>query len=817
MLPVTIPNLRHYKIYMTKISPLLVLLFISITSYSQNYIKGNITDSTQVPVPFSAMALLNAKDSSLVKGNISDSAGNFMFEKIKAGEYFVKFSAVGYRPSTSAVFSVDSLSQITLPSQVLKVEGVNLKEVSVAVYKPAIEFKKGMVVMNVEDDIIAKGNTVLDLLKRIPGVMVDAQNNITINGAGDARFMIDERLQQMPSPQVIDMLAGMSADAVSKIELIKNPPARYDAAGTGGLINIVTKRAKVKGYNGNIAFGASYGQRLRIGPSGSFNYKANKLSIFSNFSYGHWDGISHQKLERTITTNGSTETINSYGTHESWQSVFSGSGGIEYDITKNMLIGLYVNGNKNNDHYLTDYKTGIGNSTFFNYGKTNSSVKEKYDTRSPNYNLSLLQKLDSAGGQIKLSVGYNNYFEKTGKDMDYQFYDNNDLEVAPPSKYKSSTSRNFDVYTGKIDLNKTFKNKLSLESGVKANYEDDYNNTKWDWTNHSTGFFVGDTTFNINYKYKERILAAYTTLSRNWDAFGFSIGLRAEETDVDINYISSKYHYKRNYLTLFPSGSLDFNLNKKNTITMAYSYRLRRPHSGMLNPVRQFNDQLNYGVGNPEIRPQFAHHMNMDYNYNQFITVSLGYDYTKDFTFYYTYTPANSRVNIDTVSNLPHMDNGYLSISAQKRIKWYSFQTYVVGMYQAFYGQLKNEDVTSHTLSYYANLNQEFYLPKDFKIAIWAGRGSEFQHGPQTYHARSAVHISVDKSFLNKKLNITLALHDVFYKDYFSYTTTYSDQSSYWYDRMDTRRVRIRISYRFGKMQIQQRLNNEGGGVQTGK
>ena len=120
-------------------------------------------------------------------------------------------------------------------------------------------------------------------------------------------------------------------------------------------------------------------------------------------------------------------------------------------------------------------------------------------------------------------------------------------------------------------------------------------------------------------------------------------------------------------------------------------------------------------------------------------------------------------------------------------------------------------------MSVYFNLNQEFFLPKDFKIAIWAGRGSEFQHGPQTYHARSAVHLSIDKAFFNKKLNITLALQDVFYKDYFSYTTTYTDESFYWYDRMDTRRFRIRISYRFGKMQIQQRIQTENSGVNTGK
>ncbi|HWY09807.1 MAG TPA: outer membrane beta-barrel protein [Bacteroidia bacterium] len=797
---------------------LIVLIFISTLSFSQNLIKGTVTDSTQNVVQYCPMALMNAKDSSQVKGNISDSTGFFIFEKVKPGGYFIKFTAVNFKAATSGTFTVDSLSQITLPAQILKTEGVNLKEVSIAVYKPAIEFKKGVIVMNVENDILAKGNTVFELLKRVPGVMIDAQNNITVNGLSDVRFMIDERLQQMPAPQVIDMLMGMSADAVSKIELIKNPPARYDAAGTGGLINIVTKRAKVKGYSGNVAFGVSQGQRLRWGPSFSFNYKANKLSIFSNLSYGHWDGIDNQKLERTITTNGNTEIINSYGTHESFQSVFSGSGGIEYDITKKMLIGFYVNGNKNDDHYTTNYQTGIGNSSFFNYSKSLSLTNEKYNTSSPNYNLSLLQKLDSTGGQIKLSLGYNNYSEKLDKTMDNNFYDNNDIKVAPAGDYTSSGIRTFDVYTGKLDLNKTFKNKLSLEAGVKENYEDDKNNTKWNLNNQSTGFFIGDTTFYNRYRFKQNILAAYTTLARSWDKIGFSIGLRAEQTDYDVNYMSSNYHFKRNYINLFPSGSLDFNLNKKNTITAAYSYRIRRPYSGMLNPVRQFNDQLNYGVGNPEIRPQFAHHFNLDYNYNQIVTVSLGYDKTKDFTFYYSYTPNNSRVNIDTISNLPKMDNGYLSVSAQKRIKWYSFQTYGVAMYQAFFGSLKGEDVTSHTVSYYFNLNQEFYLPKDFKIAIWAGRGSAFQHGPQTYHPRSAIHISIDKSFFNQKLNITLAFQDVLYKDYFSYTTKYSDQSAYWYDRMDTRRFRLRISYRFGKMQIQQRLNTDGGGgVQTGK
>ena len=437
---------------------LLMLITISATSFSQNFIKGTVVDSTQKPVPYCSMALLNARDSSQFKGNISDSTGVFFFEKLKPGNYFIKFSAVGFKAATTASFSIDSVSQIILNPTILNNEGVNLKEVTIAVYKPTIEFKKGMVVMNVENDVLAKGNTVLELLKRIPGVIIDAQNNISINGAGGARFLIDDRLQQMPAPQVIDMLSGMSADAVSKIELIKNPPARYDAAGTGGLINIVTKKAKVKGYNGNIGFGISQGKRMRFGPNAGFNYKSNKISIFSNFSFGHWDALNVQQLSRMLVTNTGNQTINSTGNMASFQQVFFGSAGIEYDLTPKTVIGFFVNGNNNNDSYKSETKTEVNNESAFNYGKMNYSTQEHYDIISPNYNLSVLQKIDSTGGQLKFNAGYNNYLEKQTKLNNSRFYDVNDIEVAPMSTYNTIVHRDYKVLTQKLDYNKTFKN-----------------------------------------------------------------------------------------------------------------------------------------------------------------------------------------------------------------------------------------------------------------------------------------------------------------------------------------------------------------------
>jgi iron complex outermembrane receptor protein len=803
---------------MKKSLTLLILIFISTFSFSQNFIKGSVADSTQHSVPFCALALVNAKDSNLVKGNISDSAGFFIFENLKSGNYFIKINSVGFKATATASFTIDSISQIILPAQILKTEGVNLNEVSITSYKPAIEFKKGMVVMNVENDLLARGNTVLELLKRIPGIIVDAQNNITINGIGGARFLIDDRLQQMPAPQVIDMLAAMSADAVSKIELIKNPPARYDAAGTGGLINIVTKKAKVKGFNGNIGFGASQGKRFRWGPSGSFNYKSNRLSVFTNFSYGHWDGLNVTTLERTLSQNGNTESINSNGTSASFQKVFFGSGGIEYDITKKMVLGFYVNGNHNNDAYVNSVQTVVNNAADFNYSQMDYTVNQKFKITAPNYNLSLLQKLDSTGGQIKFNAGYNQYLEDQVKLNQNSFYDANGLGAAPPSNYNSYMNRDFKVFTQKLDLNKTFKNKLSVEGGLKSSFVNNYNFTQLDFSNHSTGLFNGDTTFYNEYRYKERILAAYTTLSGSWDKIGFSFGLRAEQTDLSSRNTRTGYSFGRSYFNIFPSGSLDFTLNKKNTISTAYGYRIDRPWYDMMNPIRVFNEQLNYSVGNPQIKPQYTHNFTIDHNYNQFITQSIGYNRTTDFTFFYAYTPNGSKVNIDTVFNMPHRDNFYYSLSAQKRIKWYSFQTYAVVMYRTMTGEIRGQDVSSKTYNVYFNLNQEFYLPGDFKIQIWSGRGSGFQDGPQHYYPRSAIHLSVSKAFLDKKLNITLTVQDILYKDYGPYSNNFSDQSYYYVEKYDTRRVRVMINYRFGKMRIQQRINSESDSrLKTGK
>ena len=267
-------------------------------SYSQSVIIGKVEDSTKTSIPFCSLALLNVADSSIVKGNITNEQGEFRFDFISNGQYFLKISYVGFEDSYSALINIDTASELLLPTIQLKIEESSLSEVSVKSFRKTVSFESGKVILNVENDIMASGNYVLELLRKLPGVSIDAQNNISINGKSGVQFLIDGRLQQIPTSQLLTILSNMSSESISTIELIKNPPAKYDASGTGGLINIVTKKAKLKGLNGTLSNSLSHGKGIGEMSNLIINYKNNKWSIFSNLMGSYRNYISTIQANR---------------------------------------------------------------------------------------------------------------------------------------------------------------------------------------------------------------------------------------------------------------------------------------------------------------------------------------------------------------------------------------------------------------------------------------------------------------------------------------------------------------------------------------
>lgn len=774
------------------------------TCISQCRIKGSITDSLKTPIPYTPVGLLNSKDSSIYKGEISDPQGNYCFENIQNGSYFIKITAIGYQTFYSEKINLDSTQDIHLPAFVLKNNGSTLNEVEVAAFKPTIEFKKGDVILNVENNLLSKGNTVLDLLKKIPGVIVDAQKNISINGVAGVRFLMDGRLQQLSDAQMATILSGMSAETITSIELIKNPPAKYDAEGTGGLINIVTKKAKLKGTNGSINESFSQGKKGRSFSVLTLNYKNNKLSAFSNLSYGYQNIYFLTRLDRTLTKSGVTNVFNQNGDFFTTQQTVSFNGGIEYELTPKTIVGLFLNDYMEGSKPVQKATTNILEGDAFTYHSFSYRSEEKQKYNAPSMNLNILHKLDTLGSKLQLSTDYTDITGDNKKFVENRFYDQTNTEALFPTRYTTNINSHYNILAPKLDYTKMFKHELSIESGLKGSFIIIHNDA--DYALHNSTI---DSTFQNNYVYKERVLAAYATVSKTYKKISASLGVRAEQTDVKGVSQTSAFAIKRNYLNFFPSSSLDYKINEKNTLSGSYSYRIRRPGFERMNPARIYNDELNYTVGNPTIKPQYAHVMSLNYNHNHFITLTFDYRRVNNFMYWYSYADKESKVNIDTTFNFRLRKHYSLTAFAQKKIKWLNLQVHSSIIYYDFRSDINGESADSKAFLFYTNIQAEVMLPKDFKLQISGYYSSPFYDAIQVYRPTSSINLVINKSFFKNKLDVSLSFFDILYKDNGSVSSRLTDQYYYQSYLGDTRRVQLTLNYKFGKMQIEQKIKQE--------
>lgn len=783
----------------------LCIIFTSKLS-AQNFIKGTITDSAKTPVPFCALALMNYADSSIVKGNLTNENGEFIFETISSGKYIIKINQVGFIPFLSQIIYVDSANSIiNLNPMVLKNAVFNLKEVSVSAFKPTVEFKKGITVLNIENNLIYSGNTVLELLKRLPGVTIDNQNNIFINGKSGARFLIDGKLQNISGGQIINILNSMNAESVSSIELIKNPPAKYDAAGTAGLINIVLKKGKFKGFNGSLYNLNGQGKFFRNTSALNLNFKSNKWSVYSNLTYMNLYLSDIFKFYRNTENLANSSIINENGTDIIHRVVSSGNLGIEYDVNAKSSIGVNLSGGPSNSAHKQSSIIDIPSGTQFPYNYLVSNSVLNDDFNNPNFNINGLHKFDTLGTQLQLSADITNFTGYEKKINENNFYDLNNIEIYPMFGNISETKRDFKILTQKLDFTKIFKNEITLESGLKTSFVNNINNFKLQQNNETTGLYYLDTLFSNTYNYKEKILAGYFILSKNFKKINIQAGLRAEQTIIQAINQTTKFNLERNYLNLFPNGSINYTINKKNSLQLSYSYRIDRPDYSSLNPVKIFWNRLDYKAGNPYLLPQYSHNINFDFYCNSFIVNSLNFSNTAHSFYGYSYTNSSTKINTDTLLNFGQRNNLAYTLFIQKQLKWYNVQFTGVALYRNFIGTLNSENANSETFFYSCSINNEFNLANNFKIQCYGMYNSPVKESLQLYKPYSSVNFVIQKSLFNKTLFLSIGIHDIFYKEITGITTTFSNQSTFLEMKNDSRRVRFTLNYKFGKLHFQQK------------
>jgi len=785
-----------------------IALFGSFVIKSQ-ILSGVIADSLQAPVPFIPLALLNAKDSSIVKGTNTNDKGYFIFENINPGKYLIKIESVGFKTIFSSQYLIDTLLETKVGTIVLQSSGVNLEEVSISVIKNPIEFKGGNIIVNVEDSPLAVGNSAYDLITRLPGVMVE-NDNISILGKSGVKIFINDRILQMSGAQLVAFLRGLNASSIEKIEILNNPPARYDASGGAGILNIKTKKIKITGFSGGLNHAFSQGYYNKNVSGLALNYKGHQVTFFSNFGFNEWDLKHESYFNKTVTFNSLSTDIKQKSFEIDDGKAFNFDLGADWYINKKNTIGIKAQGlygqalrTFQGTTFLSDNSIGY-NSLLFN-----RPIENEYYWG--NYNFNAEHLFDTLGTKLRFSTDYYGpYYDIYKGAYENRFLGNSGSDTLPPQTFKTNNYIGISILASRLDFEKTFSKSLSLETGIKQSYQNIRSDYTFENKNNLTGDYTIDSVFSNKFSYKEIISAAYIHLAGQIKKINMQVGLRGENTIIQATSLTNSIKYNRQYFSLFPVLSFDYNPNQKHSMSFAYNRRINRPDYNSFNPFRSFSNLLNSSEGNPYLLPVFDNNFNFNYIFKRKISNSVSFSQSKNPIFSYPSQNDSTKETIFYATNLKRLNILRNNLWITQDIKKWWTMSFLAGAYYIDYtGKFNGLDYSTKAIPYYFRVSSFFTFKKDFKIEMSVFYWSPWLGGPNVYQHREGFSWALRKSFLNKSLSFSIGMNDVFFTENFQSKADFQNQKWEYFDAHDTRRLNVSLSYNFGKIKAQQRQTKE--------
>ncbi|MES2288010.1 MAG: outer membrane beta-barrel family protein [Bacteroidota bacterium] len=792
-------------IYLKKLPLLLLLSVLSYTySFSQCQISGKIADGSNAAIPYAPIALMNSTDSTIYKGILTDEKGNYCFNGIKAGTYILKILVVGFADTYSEKIEFDSTSKIIAPI-IVKIATQNLNEVTVNAIKDPIEYKNGNIIVNIEGSPLAVGNSVYDLLSHLPGVIVQ-NDNITIQGSSGVKIFIDDRVQQMSGQQLINLLRSINSSSIEKIEILKNPPVKYDASGTAGIINIKTKKIKITGFSGSVNYNLAQGVYNVNSGGVSLNYKWNKVAIFSNVD-GYMGRLRFDNnFKKSITTNSVTTVFDQQAHDYDNGKYLTINLGADWYVNKNNILGFrfqsnpgYAMRSTSGNNYISDNSLGYSQ---LNY---NSATPNSWTYNS--YNFSAEHLFDTLGTKLTFSTDYYTpYLDVYQGTYENKYLDINGNETSPSINFKSDNTLNLNIISSKLDFEKKLSKTLSLEAGVKESFQKITSDYVLQNKNNLTGEYTIDNAFTNKFSYAENISAAYLNLQKQIDKLSLQVGLRGENTAIHTESITTNFKYNKQYFKVFPVISLDYKKSEKNVFQLSYNNRINRPNYNSFNPYKSFINTLTSSIGNPYLMPTISNTINFSHTYNGKISNSFSYRRVSNPFIRYSSQNDSTKESIFQIGNLKNSNILEYSLFMRTDVYlWWSL-TFNAGAYYVDYiGKINGLDYSNSAFSYYGYIGNQFLLPKNIKIEL-----SGNFNGPrleEVYYYKPLLYVgfAIKKSFLKDKLNFTLGMNDIFKLGAARYSVNFQDQKWESYQYYDSRRIYIGVSYDFGKIKVEQR------------
>jgi len=766
-------------------------------------LRGTVQQADGKPVEFATVMLYQSSDSTLVKGAITDASGHYLLENIQSGSYYLVAGMVGMGNGSVPSVTINGEAEFEVPVLTLQENSQTLSTVDVVARKPVIEVKADKTIMNVEDNINSQGQNALELLKKAPGVTIDNNDNIGMRGKNEVRIQVDGREVRMDSRDLANLLKSMRAEEIASIELITNPSAKYDASGNGGIINIKTKKNKTVGTNGSAGGEAIFGETLKEGGNFALNHRNEKFNVFGNYNnhFGSW----HNTIDLYREQSG--KIFDQKSKSEDNNNNHSGKVGADFFLNSKNTLGFIVDGRIAQGPVENHSRTEI-----FSLDDPNqldsvlvASNRQPQNRRNFNFNLNY-RYADTTGRELSVDLNRGGYRFRADSYQPNYYMDPTEAVVLSENIYRNNTPTDIDMTIGMIDYEQNlWKGKFA--TGYKFTHV--LTDNLFEFYNVEDGVPVYNIELSNQFVYNEKVNAAYVNYNRQVKKWGFQTGLRAEYTDWSGDLTSEKpdndQMNSNEYLSLFPSAAVTYNLNDKNTFNLTYSRRIDRPNYRDLNPFEERLDELAYKKGNPFLRPQFTNSIELTHTFMGMMNTTLGVSRTNDMFTEIIDTSEGNRTYL-TQENIALQNNISLTIGAPIPIaKWWEGYVSVTGYMNAFEAEFRpGFSVDEQFTSMNAYMEHTLRLLKgwSFQISGWYNApaiwGAVFRS-----KAQGAMDVGVKKQLFDGKATASVSFGDVLgtanWKSVNDFTPGLYMRGQ---GRWESQTIRCNFTYRFGNNNV---------------
>ncbi len=823
------------------LSPTILAFFLLITfsGFSQERSQATkvrvfgkvIEKDTNLPLEYTTITLLNAKNPAIVNGGITDAKGEFSFE-IVPGTYNIRVEFISFSPYE--VQGKEITQDLNLGRIQLAPDAKQLQQVDIRVEKTTVEIKLDKKVYNVGNDLLVKGGTVSDVLDNIPSVSVDADGTVSLRGNDSVRILIDGKPSN--AINITEALRQIPADAIDKVEVITNPSARYDSEGGGGLLNIILKKGKNLGVNGSVILNG--GNPESYGASANINYKEKEYNFFTSTGYNYRNNPGNSLTD--------TEYLG------------------ENDITKN-----YINERRSNERKGEAFNTNLGMDWFIdksttwtngvNYRKSDGENPEnvkyyQYDANHENETITTrFNDANSNSLNVEYTTNFTKKFKKDGhkltfdgafsmnRDNDYSDIENNGGTVERQST-TNLQRQNRNVIQSDYVL------PFGKDSQFEAGYKGEFNKLTTDYTVGSFdqgGVFTPDPDFSNVLEYKEKINALYTQIGTKVNKLSMLFGLRFEDSNIDINQLATNDFNNKHYSNFFPSAFFTYEFSDKTSASLSYSRRISRPRGRQINPFSNYASNINIFQGNPDLNPAFTDAIDLGFlrRWDKLtLSTSMYLNKTTD-SFQFIRKESGTFVTVTTGDesyDVPVILTTPINLATEYRFgfeftlnytpfKWWKlnsnfnlFRNQTEGDYSYvdFNGVTVSENFDNTAYSWFTRLTSKVSLP--YKID-W--QTNMTYNGPQNNaQGRSlgnfSANLAFSKDVLKDKGTIALNVQDVFNsRKRISETYLPGSLRSYSEQQWRTRTINMSFTYRFNRQKSdkdreRQKTQDDGGDFQ---